>query len=185
MPRFIIVPCLLALSLPVDAAVKILVNPDSGLRTWVSERDGFSIELIQLLPDFIRAIYASHGFPREEVERIAGYCVFGTIVKNTSDRPLHYAVKNWQYIDKAGMTYPVKTKTEWFAEWQQKGIGISWTLLPDEQVFQRGDWQQGFTTIGLKHGDSFDLRYSWKLNGQNYTATIEEMACAPAELPET
>ena len=33
-------------------------NKDSGLLTWASDENGFSIELIQLLPDFVRAIYA-------------------------------------------------------------------------------------------------------------------------------
>ena len=65
--------------------VSIHKNENSGLLTWTMKDEGFQIELIQLLPDFIRAIYAKHKFPEEEVERAASYCVFGTILKNTSE----------------------------------------------------------------------------------------------------
>ncbi|MCK4706503.1 MAG: hypothetical protein KAT90_13570, partial [Gammaproteobacteria bacterium] len=73
------------------AEVSIHKNEVTGLLTWAVEENGFSIELIQLLPDFIRAIYAKHDFPKEEIERVAGYCVFGTILKNTSSQQLNYA----------------------------------------------------------------------------------------------
>jgi len=44
------------------AAVEISVhkNKISGLLTWTADDEGFKIELIQLLPDFVRAIYAKH-----------------------------------------------------------------------------------------------------------------------------
>jgi hypothetical protein len=46
---------------PLHAAdVSIHKNERSGLLTWTSEDNGFSIELIQLLPDFVRAVYAKH-----------------------------------------------------------------------------------------------------------------------------
>ena len=77
--------------------VTIHKNESSGLLTWTAEDTGFSIELIQLLPDFIRAIYAKHNFPAEEVERAASYCMFGTILKNTSEQHLSYRVKDWSY----------------------------------------------------------------------------------------
>ncbi|NNL06788.1 MAG: hypothetical protein HKO86_03620, partial [Gammaproteobacteria bacterium] len=77
-------------------------NEDSGLYSWVAESEGFSIELIQLLPDFVRAIYMKHDFPKAEVDEIAGYCVFGTIIKNTSEQTLSYDVADWYYTDKQG-----------------------------------------------------------------------------------
>ena len=85
-------------------------NEQTGLLTYTSESEGFSIELIQLLPDFVRAIYAKHDFPKAEIERIANYCVFGSIIKNTSQQQLHYKVADWTYSDEQGKLQPVKTK---------------------------------------------------------------------------
>lgn len=170
------------------AEVVIHKNEASGLLTWTANDTGFSIELIQLLPDFIRAIYAKHEFPDNEIERIASYCVFGTILKNTSDKGLSYKVADWRYREKKddgtiGKALPVKTKTQWLDEWEKAGILFSWTLLPDKGEFAVGDWQQGFTTIKLPRESVFDLVYKWELDGVGYTGTLEDLQCAPETLP--
>ena len=159
-------------------------NEDSGLYSWVAESKGFSIELIQLLPDFIRAIYMAHDFPEAEVEDIAGYCVFGSIIKNTSDKQLDYDVADWYYTDAQGKQYPVKTKSEWLAQWRKAGVTFSWTLLPDKGTFYEGDWQQGFTTIKLPRESKFTLTYTWTLDGAEYTDQFEGLRCAPEQLAE-
>ena len=165
--------------------VSIHKNENSGLLTWTMKDEGFKIELIQLLPDFIRAIYAKHNFPEEEVERAASYCVFGTILKNTSDQQLSYRVSDWRYRTKDGETYPVKTKTQWLEEWRKAGITFSWTLLPDSGEFSVGDWQQGFTTIRLPRETVFDIIFKWQLDGAAHTGILEDIKCAPESLPET
>ncbi len=169
--------------------VTIHKNETSGLLTWSASDDGFKVEFIQLLPDFIRAIYAKHNFPPEEVERAASYCVFGSIIKNTSDKLLSYRVDTWRYRVRSSDTsetqeWPVKTKTQWLDEWEKAGIGFSWTLLPDTGEFEVGDWQQGFTTIKLPRESEFDLIYKWKLNGAPHSGIIKNMKCAPENLPE-
>ena len=164
--------------------VSIHKNESSGLLTWTVEDTGFSIELIQLLPDFIRAIYAKHDFPVEEVERAASYCVFGTILKNTSEQHLSYRVKDWSYRTRDGKTHPVKTKTQWLDEWRKAGILFSWTLLPDVGEFAVGDWQQGFTTIKLARESEFDLIYRWQLDGIAHTGELKNIKCAPEALPD-
>ena len=166
------------------ATVSIHKNETSGLLTWSVEDDGFSIELIQLLPDFVRAIYAKHNFPVEEVERIAGYCVFGTILKNTSDQLMSYKVSDWRYRTKQGKESPVKTKTRWLEEWKKAGIKFSWTLLPDQGEFAEGDWQQGFTTIKLPRETEFDLIYKWQLDGVEHSGVLKNISCAPETLPQ-
>lgn len=173
----------------VAADVSIHKNEKSGLLTWTSKDDGFSIELIQLLPDFIRAIYAKHDFPIEEIERAASYCMFGTIIKNTSDQHLSYSVSDWRYRVKNengeyGDELPVKTKTQWLDEWKKAGIRFSWTLLPDVGEFAVGDWQQGFTTIKLPREKKFDLIYKWKLDGIAHTGILKDLKCAPESLPD-
>ena len=165
-----------------QANTAIHKNKESGLLTWSASQDGFSIELIQLLPDFVRAIYAKHGFPTEELERIASYCVFGTIIKNTSSAVMSYKVSDWRY-NFENKSYPVKTKTQWLTEWRNAGITFSWTLLPDSGVFEIGDWQQGFTTVALPRNSEFDLIIEWSIDGAMYNNTIENVVCAPDDLP--
>jgi len=172
---------------PLNAAkVSVHENNETGLITWKAEDEGFSIELIQLIPDFIRAIYAKHNFPPEEVERIASFCMFGTILKNTSKQDMHYRVANWRYRPHDGVEHPVKTKTQWLKEWSELGIKFSWTLLPDSGDFEVGDWQQGFTTIKLSDDMTrdtlFDFIYTWKLGEKSFTGTIKDLSCAPQTL---
>lgn len=159
-------------------------NEETGLYSWVAESEGFSIELIQLLPDFIRAIYMSHDFPAAEVDEIAGYCVFGTIIKNTSQQQLDYDVGNWHYTDRHGNNQTVKTKTQWLEQWRKAGVTFSWTLLPDVGTFYKGDWQQGFTTIKLSPEEEFTLTYIWSINGIEHTDKFEGLRCAPEQLTE-
>lgn len=165
------------------ATVSIHKNEVSGLLTWTSDDNGFSIELIQLLPDFIRAIYAKHNFPKVEIERAAEYCMFGTILKNTSNQQLSYRVKDWRYRTIDGKEHPVKTKTQWLDEWKKSGIIFSWTLLPDIGEFSKGDWQQGFTTIKLPRNTEFDLIYKWQLDGVAHSGVLPNVKCAPESLP--
>jgi len=172
------------------AKVSVHKNENSGLLTWTAENEGFKIELIQLIPDFVRAIYAKHHFPKDEVERIASYCVFGTILKNTSNQHMSYRVSDWRYrtkdvSGKYSEQLPVKTKTQWLQEWQKAGITFSWTLLPDVGEFSVGDWQQGFTTVKLPRETVFDFIYKWQLDGEAHTGMLENISCAPDALPET
>lgn len=165
------------------ADVTIQRNEASGLLSWLSESDGFSVELIQLLPDFIRAIYMKRGFPKSEVEDIASYCVFGSVIKNTSDKVLEYDIREWHYTDTDGKQHRIKTKSDWLAQWRNAGVTFSWTLMPDRGRFHVGDWQQGFTTIKLARDSQFSFTYTWKLDGVGYSDTIEGMRCAPESLP--
>ncbi len=164
-----------------DTTVKMYRNSNSGLITWSAKDHGFSVELIQLVPDFVRAIYSKHGFPKAEVENIAGYCVFGTIIKNTSGKTLTYRVADWRSVDSSGSLSPIKTKTQWLAQWQQAGVNFSWTLLPDSGTFYAGDWQQGFTTVKLPHDSEFDLIFKWQIEGAEHVGKIKNLRCAAGE----
>jgi len=181
--QLLIAVCLSVFHTQIQAAqATVQKNNVSGLLTWTSKDDGFSIELIQLLPDFVRAVYDKHGLPADEVERIAGYCDFGTIIQNTSQQQLSYRVSDWRYIDKNGKAYPVKTKAQWLEEWRKADITFAWTLLPGSGDFGIGDWQQGFTTIKIDRNEKFDLVYTWTLDGKKHQGKIENMSCAPANL---
>jgi len=185
MIRFVLLGFVLvsAISASHATVVDVHKNKDTGLLTWTADEDGFHIELIQLLPDFVRAIYAKHNFSKAEVEKVAVYCVFGTILKNTSQQHLSYRVADWRYRetgeDNLTKTFPVKTKTQWLEQWRKAGIMFSWTLLPDIGEFAVGDWQQGFTTIKLPRTAHFDLIYTWQLDGVTHEAILPDLSCTP------
>ena len=76
------------------------------------------------------------------VKTMASYCVFGTIIKNESDQQLAYRVADWRYTTADGKAHPIKTKTEWVQEWKDQGVSFRWSILPDDQTFEPGDWSQ-------------------------------------------
>ena len=178
----VILPAL-ALAMPARAAVVVHeVNPTSGLSTWRVDDQAFGIELIQLLPDFVRAVFASRGLPQEVINAVSSYCAFGTIVRNRSAAPLSYNVAEWRYVTADGVAHAGKTKAEWVGEWRDRGIAFRWTLLPEAQTFQVGDWGQGFTTVKLPPGTRFDLHYGWSQHGEPVQDIIKDMQCAPEDI---
>jgi hypothetical protein len=174
--------CLLV-PLQAAAAAERQVNPDTGLLSWKAGDQAFAIELIQVLPDYVRAVYAARGLPQQVVDDVSSYCVFGTIIRNTTSVPLSYRVADWRYTTPDGVRHRLKTKSEWVQEWRDMGVAFRWSMLADAQTFAEGDWVQGFTTVKLSPGSRFDLEYSWMQHGRQHVATIEGMRCAPAEAP--
>jgi hypothetical protein len=166
------------------AGVSSQTDPETGLMTWKAGQQAFSIELIQIVHDYVRAVYATRRLPDEVIESVTEYCVFGTIVRNESDKPLAYRVADWRYVTPDGAQHRLKTKSQWVQEWRELGIAFRWSMLPDDQTFEVGDWGQGFTTVALEPGDTFDLLYSWSQNDKTYHGKITGLRCAPAD-PET
>ena len=179
--RLVILSLLLPLS--ASAEVETFTEGNSGLLAWKAQHPGFSLQFIQLLPDYVRAIYSARGLSEDVVELMAGYCIFGTIIKNESTSPLAYRVADWRYLTADGNAHPINTKTQWLDEWARLGVAFRWSLLPDDQVFAPGDWSQGFTTLPLPPGTQVDLKYNWTLEGKTHEAIIEEMRCAPEQAP--
>lgn len=173
--------CLLFANTALATKVIVFENEQSGLLTYSAEDEGFSLELIQVIPDFIRAIYGKHDFPKSEIDVIAGYCVFGSVLKNTSNKTMHYDVANWYYTQN-GKQHAIKTKTQWLTQWRKAGVVFSWTLLPDKGEFYEGDWQQGFTTIKAARNSKFDLTFTWQLDGVSYVGKIPDIQCPPATI---
>ena len=174
---------LLCQQAPADSSIEVHVNPDTGLLSWKSQGDPLALEFIQVLPDYVRAVYSSRGLPKEIVDKVSGYCVFGTILHNRSDGPVSYRVSDWRYITPDGKRHSIRTKSEWVQEWRDMGVAFRWSMLPDDQTFEVGDWGQGFTTIGLMPGSRFDLEYSWRVNDSLSSRTIQGVECAPDETP--
>jgi hypothetical protein len=167
-----------------QAEVEVFTDNASGLLSWKASHPGFSLQFIQLLPDYVRAVYGARGLPEEVVELMAGYCIFGTIIKNESTGPLSYRVSDWRYITRDGREHPVKTKTEWLKEWRDMGVAFRYSLLPDDQTFAPGDWSQGFTTLPLPPDTPVKLRYRWTQQGETHEDTFEDLRCAPVQAPQ-
>lgn len=167
----------------VNAEVQTFADDNSGLLSWKAQHPGFSLQFIQLLPDYVRAVYGARGLPDKVVELMAGYCIFGTIIKNESSQPLSYRVADWRYATRDRRPQPVKTKTQWLKDWRDMGVAFRYSLLPDEQTFAPGDWSQGFTTLPLPPDTPVALHYSWTQEGKRYEGVFENLRCAPAKAP--
>lgn len=165
------------------ADVTVTKAADSGQLSWSFEQNGLGFQLIQLNPDFVAAFYAGRGLARDVVQHMADQCVFGTIVRNISDTTVSYRVADWRYQRADGKALPVTGKSQWVAKWNNMGSGFKWSLLPDDQIFAVGDWNQGFTVLELPHDTAFDLHLRWQMDGQPYQLTIKEVRCAKAPAP--
>jgi len=171
-------------SLPVTAGeAEQYRDPDTGLISWRVQQPGFSLQLIQMLPDYVAAVYSSRGLPPELIERLRTHCVFGTILTNDSDATLTYHVADWRAITPDGTTHPIRAKSAWMAEWTAMGVGFRWSMLADEQSFAPGDWMQGFTTVELAPDSEFDFVYSVELKNERHDGRMAKVRCAPAQPP--
>ena len=130
----------------------------------------------------MRAVYGGRRFPAELVDGIAAYCVYGTIARNISDGRLSYRVADWRAVTPDGREHALKTKTGWVNEWMKMGVPYNWSILPDDQTFEVGDWSQGFTTVKLPRESVFDLVYSWTVGEETHVGRIESMRCPPERL---
>lgn len=155
----------------------VMENPETGLKSYKRVEGGFSLELVQLLPEFVQATYASRDLPPAIYDSMKGYCIFGTVARNESDAPLSYRVADWRYRTADGKLHRLRTKSQWIAVWKKLGADFSYSILPDDMTFEPGDWAQGFTTPRVSPGTRFDLIYSWRQDGQTHKAILENVEC--------
>lgn len=160
-------------------------NPANGLSNWQSEGTPFSLQLLQLMPDNVRAVYANKHFPPELVEEMAGYCMFGTVIRNLADTAISYDVADWRAVTADGGRIAPRTKTEWLKIWQSKGVDFGWSILPAAQTLEAGDWGQGFTTLKLPRNTRFDFDYSWRQDGKTFHGMLKGVQCPPDQLPSS
>ncbi len=158
-------------------SAEVVVNPETGLKSWKVEDRGFSLELVQLLPEFVQATYSSRDLPPAIYQSMHGYCVFGTVARNETDAALSYRVADWRTVTRDGKKHRLRTKSEWIAVWKKLGADFSYSILPDDINFDVGDWAQGFTTPKIAPGTHFDLIYVWSQHGKTFTGQIKNLAC--------
>lgn len=155
-------------------------DSSSGALSWKVNDRGFSLELIQLPPDFIRAFYASRDLPPPLRDEVADFCTFGTVARNESNAPVSYRVADWRAVTADGVRHKLRTKSEWLALWKALGPDSRYSVLPDVMTFDVGDWFQGLTAIKLPRGTKFDLVYTWRQHGKTFTGKLPGPVC-PSE----
>lgn len=171
----------------VSAAIITSADEQTGLRTWEWRETGFSIQLVQRLPDQTRAFFQGRGFNSADADYIAKACVFQTIFRNDGNRPLNYSLEDWR-ISYQGEHRRLLTREGWNEKWrdsepsQAARIALHWALLPTRQQFAPGDYNWGMTSFDLPPGESFDLDLVLALDGNSITQTITGIVCA-ADLP--
>jgi hypothetical protein len=168
---------------PQSAQMQTFTDDASGLLAWKAVHPGFSLQFVQVLPNYVRAIYGARGLPDDVVELMAGYCIFGTIIKNESAGTLSYRVADWNYETSDGVQHSVKTKSQWLQDWKERGVAFRWLMLPDSQTFAPGDWSQGFTTLAVPPDTPVKIHYSWTEQGTRHEGTFKNLRCAPAVAP--
>lgn len=152
-------------------------NPVTGLTTWKQADRGISLEIIQLSPEAAQATYSSRDLSPLIYESMRGYCVFGSVVRNETDAALAYRVADWRYVRAGGKPQRLRTKSQWVADWKQKGVNFGWSILPDDITLEVGDWALGYSPLKLAPGERFDLIYQWRQHGKSYTGTFQNLAC--------
>ena len=157
------------------AAASAAVQP-----SWTNARHAFTVQLIQLSPDSVRAFYEGMGYPPKAIDAIAQVCVFGTSIRNNAKIPITYDVADWKAVTADGRQHPLISKTQWLQRWKAFGVGSDWSILPARQTLQVGDWAQGFTTVDLPRDARFKLVFFWSEHGTQHQATLAGPQCAAA-----
>jgi len=168
------------------APVTTGVVPETGLRYWEWKSEDVLFRLTQRLPDQTRAYFMARGFDSGSADLIAKRCVFQSMFKNIAGfggAAISIDLDSWQ-VRSGGDEHGVLTREKWQDELQNSGISraaaiaLEWSLLPTRQVYAPGDYNWGMTSYGLKPGQSFDLGFSWKRDGQVFHGNLKGVECA-------
>lgn len=190
-------PYLLLLSLSpgilAAATLEKGIDEQAQLPYWELRDEGMSLRLVQRLPDQSRAFFLARGFNAEQVEEVAGRCVFQTVYRNLSHEaqpsPLHYRQRDW-VIHHPQHEASILIREDWAVLWEARDaapaarIAFQWALLPPEQTYEPGDYNWGMTMIDLPPGTHFDLEVRWEQFGATRSAFIEDLRCA-SDTPAT
>lgn len=152
------------------------------------ERDGLKLELAPLTPDQVRAFFTARGFSSADAEHIvATGCVFrsaiGSAFSRAGDPEVRAALAEWRVITAGESARPPRTREDWEAVWQERGVGeepataFYWSLFPTEQTFAPTDYNWGFLTFGLPPGTRFAAELRWSNAGKKHSAQLEGLEC--------
>ena len=163
------------------------IDDAAQLPFWELREDSLSLRLVQRLPDQTRAYFAGRGFSREDAGYVAQFCIFQTVFTNTaaaaSRHVISYDLRDWRVLTKEKQL-PLMLREDWRLIWRRRDAGqaptiaFEWSLLPTQQSYQATDYNWGMTVYQLGHGEKFDLKLVWKLDGEPKSATLQGIRCA-------
>jgi hypothetical protein len=157
------------------------VSPDSGIGTWETETDGVHLRMTQITPDQARAFMAARGLDEKSVEAFARHCVFMTVLRNDTRRPINYCLAEWRYVPEDDVPQVLLTRHDWMANFQNRHLSqaarlaFEWAQFPVEQTYFPGDWNQGMTTFELPPGSRFDVVYRWRQGKTLHEGRLEHV----------
>lgn len=171
-------------AIPVQGETRQSVSPESGLMTWETAKEGVHLRLTQISQEQAQAFMLARGMDEKSANEFADTCVFMSVLRNDSRKPIKFCLAEWRYIPRDGTPQLMLTKHDWLARWQPRNfakpvrIAFEWSQLPVEQTFSPGDWNQGMTTFELPPGSRFDVLYRWWQDGRLHEGTLHNVQCS-------
>jgi len=189
---FIIVVLISLQSYADEAVIKKAENPETGLKSWLWDNNGFYLELTQRLPDQTRGYFESRGFDLASTEIAGTSCIFQTMIKNSGTDPsiiITADLNEWQVVS-GEMKKPMLLREYWQILWLDRDqsesarIAFEWSLLPTKVEYEINDYNWGMSSYGLPPGSHFDLEFSWYSNGEKFSGKISDVVCPDDIHPE-
>lgn len=159
------------------------ISQDTGLSTWETENGGVHFRLTQISREQALAFMLARGMDEKSANEFASTCVFMTVLRNDSKKPIKYSLAKWRHVPAEGTPQLMLTKHDWLARWQPRNFSkpvktaFEWSQFPVEQTFSPGDWNQGMTTYELVPGQEFDVIYRWWQNGKLHEGMLQNVEC--------
>jgi hypothetical protein len=159
------------------------ISDETGLATWETENRGIHFRLTQISREQAQAFMLARGMDAKSADEFAGTCVFMSVLRNDSKKPIKYCLAEWRYAPIDDTPQLMLTKHDWLARWQPRNFSkpvktaFEWSQFPVEQTFSPGDWNQGMTTYEIPPGTRFDVTYRWWQGGKLHEGTLRNVEC--------
>lgn len=159
------------------------ISEETGMATWETEDKGVYFRLTQISQEQAQAFMLARGMDAKSASEFASTCVFMSVLRNDSKKPIKYRLAEWRYVPQQGKPQLMLTKHDWLARWQPRNFSkpvktaFEWSQFPVEQTFSPGDWNQGMTTYEIPPGSRFDVTYRWWQGGKLFEGTLRNVEC--------
>ena len=166
--------------------VKTGINPETNLKFWLFDNDGFFLKLTQRLPDQTRAYFEARGFDQASAEIAGTSCIFQSMIKNTgtdSGVLINADLSEWKVVS-GEASKSMLLREYWQKLWQDRKqsqaakVAFEWSLLPTRVQYDVNDYNWGMSSYGLLPGSHFDLLFSWTKEGKQYNGMISDVICS-------
>ncbi|HDH08587.1 MAG TPA: hypothetical protein ENG96_03800 [Gammaproteobacteria bacterium] len=167
-------------------------NPETRLKYWLYDNNGFFLKLTQRLPDQTRAYFEARGFDQASSDIAGTSCIFQTMIKNTgtdSGVVMNADLSEWKVVS-GGNSKSLLLREYWKKRWldrkqsQSASVAFEWSLLPTNIQYDVNDYNWGMSSYGLPPGSHFDLLFSWTRKGEHYNGKISDVICPDDIHPE-